>query len=50
MAAKRAQEAQQAELRRQGKAPEQQGAAFGGIEMGDDDIDLSKLPKGFGGF
>ena len=48
--AKRAEEARLAELRRQGKEPQQKGAAFGGIDLGEDDIDLSKLPKGFGGF
>jgi signal recognition particle subunit SRP54 len=48
--AKRAQEAKEAQLRREGRLPEKQGAAFGGIDLGEEEIDLSKLPKGFGGF
>ena len=49
--AKRAEEARQAQLRREGKLPKKQGAAFGGIDLGEDqEIDFSKLPKGFGGF
>ncbi|MCG7300570.1 signal recognition particle protein [Brevibacterium ravenspurgense] len=49
--AKRAQQEREAQLRREGKAPSQQGASFGGIDLGDDEeFDLSKLPKGFGGF
>jgi signal recognition particle subunit SRP54 len=49
--AKRAEEARQAQLRREGKTPDPVGSAFGGIDMGgEEEFDLSKLPKGFGGF
>ncbi|GAA4284927.1 signal recognition particle protein [Brevibacterium daeguense] len=48
--AKRAEQARLAELKRQGKAPEPAGSAFGGIDLDqDEELDLSKLPKGFGG-
>jgi signal recognition particle subunit SRP54 len=48
--AKRAEQARLAELKRQGKAPEPAGSAFGGIDLDQDEaLDLSKLPKGFGG-
>ena len=47
--AKRAQAERDEQLRREGKLPKTQGASFGGIDLDDDEIDFSKLPKGFGG-
>ena len=48
--AKRAEQARLAEQRKQGQAPDPAGSPFGGIDLGgDEELDLSKLPKGFGG-
>ena len=48
--AKRAEQAQAVQDRKSGKAKDPVGSAFGGVDLGgDDDFDLAKLPKGFGG-
>ncbi|MFL0575633.1 signal recognition particle protein [Brevibacterium luteolum] len=48
--AKRAEQEKLAQLKREGKEPTPTGSAFGNLGLDkDEDIDLSKLPKGFGG-